>query len=241
MTKPLNDYQALTFDCYGTMIDWESGIWDAMQALILASGRDDITRKQGLQTYAKIEAAQELATPGMLYPEILGRVHQSLADHFDIESSLELNQAFAASVPHWPAFSDSADALRLLKKRFKLVILSNVNRDGFKASNRKLGVEFDAIYTAQDIGSYKPDPANFNYMLEHIKSDLNLDPDQILHTAQSLHHDHVPAVSAGLARAWIDRQDLAHSDNWGATAIVDSRPEVDFRFSSLMEMAQALA
>jgi len=77
-------------------------------------------------------------------------------------------------------------------------------------------------------------------MLEHIKSDLNIDPDQILHTAQSLHHDHVPAVSAGLARAWIDRQDLAHSDNWGATAIVESRPEVDFRFSSLMEMAQAL-
>jgi len=241
MTKQLIDYQALSFDCYGTMIDWESGIWDAMQALILASGRDDITRKQGLESFAKIQSAQELATPGMLYPEILSHVHQSLADHFEIESSLELNQAFAASVPHWPAFPDSADALRLLKKHFKLVILSNVNRDGFAASNRKLGVAFDAIYTAQDIGSYKPDPANFDYLLGHIKLDLNIDPDQILHTAQSLHHDHVPAVSAGLARAWIDRQDLAHSDNWGATVVVDNRPEVDFRFSSLMEMAQALA
>lgn len=241
MTKQLTDYQALSFDCYGTMIDWESGIWDAMQALILASGRDDITRKQGLESFAKIQSAQELATPGMLYPEILSHVHQSLADHFEIESSPELNQAFAASVPHWPAFPDSADALRLLKKHFKLVILSNVNRDGFAASNRKLGVAFDAIYTAQDIGSYKPDPANFDYLLGHIKRDLNLDPDQILHTAQSLHHDHVPAVSAGLARAWIDRQDLAHSDNWGATVVVDNRPEVDFRFSSLMEMAQALA
>ncbi len=240
MTKQLTDYQALSFDCYGTMIDWESGIWDAMQALILASGRDDITRKQGLESFAKIQSAQELATPGMLYPEILSHVHQSLADHFEIESSLELNQAFAASVPHWPAFPDSADALRLLKKHFKLVILSNVNRDGFAASNRKLGVAFDAIYTAQDIGSYKPDPANFDYLLGHIKLDLNIDPDQILHTAQSLHHDHVPAVSAGLARAWIDRQDLAHSDNWGATVVVDNRPEVDFRFSSLMEMAQAL-
>ena len=241
MTKQLTDYQALSFDCYGTMIDWESGIWDAMQALILASGRDDITRKQGLESFAKIQSAQELATPGMLYPEILSHVHQSLADHFEIESSPELNQAFAASVPHWPAFPDSADALRLLKKHFKLVILSNVNRDGFAASNRKLGVAFDAIYTAQDIGSYKPDSANFDYLLGHIKRDLNLDPDQILHTAQSLHHDHVPAVSAGLARAWIDRQDLAHSDNWGATVVVDNRPEVDFRFSSLMEMAQALA
>ena len=241
MTKPLTDYKALTFDCYGTMIDWESGIWDAMQPLILASGRDDVTRQRGLEAFAGIETAQELATPGMLYPEILSHVHQSLADHFEIESSLELNQAFAGSVPHWPAFPDSADALRLLKKHFKLVILSNVNRDGFAASKRKLGVEFDAIYTAQDVGSYKPNPANFDYMLEHLKADLEINPDQILHTAQSLHHDHVPAVSAGLARAWIDRQDLAHSDNWGATAVVENRPEVDFHFSSLMEMARALA
>ena len=142
MTKSLNDYQALTFDCYGTMIDWESGIWDAMQALILSSGRDDITRKQGLEAHARIESAQQRATPGMLYPDILSLVHQSLAEYFGIESSIELDQAFAASVPHWPAFPDSADALRLLKKEFKLVILSNVNRDGFAASNRKLGVEF---------------------------------------------------------------------------------------------------
>jgi len=241
MTKPLTDYKALTFDCYGTMIDWESGIWDAMQPLILSGGRDDITRSLGLEVYARIESAQELATPDMLYPEVLSHVHQSLAEHFGIEDSAELSRAFAASVPHWPAFPDSADALRLLKKHFKLVILSNVNRDGFAASNRKLGVDFDAIYTAQDVGSYKPDPANFDYLLEHIKSDLDIDPDQILHTAQSLFHDHVPATTAGLARAWIDRQDLAHSDSWGATAVVDKRPEVDFRFTSLREMAQALA
>jgi len=239
--KKLSAYKALTFDCYGTMIDWESGIWDAMQALILFSGREDITRKQALEVYARIECAQELATPGMLYPEVLGHVHQSLAEHFEIETSAELNRAFADSVAHWPAFPDSADALRLLKKQFKLVILSNVNRDGFAASNRKLGVDFDAIYTAQDVGSYKPDPANFDYMLEHIKSDLDIDPHQILHTAQSLFHDHVPATTAGLTKVWIDRQDLAHSDNWGATAMIDNRPKIDFRFSSLMEMAEALA
>lgn len=240
MKQDLTQYKALSFDCYGTMIDWESGIWDAMQPLIASAGRGDISRQVGLQAFAKIETAEELATPGMLYPDLLSQVHQSLADHFNLKSSSEMNQTFGDSVPHWPAFPDSADALRLLKKHFKLVILSNVNREGFAASNKKLGVKFDAIYTAQDVGSYKPNPANFDYMLEHLKSDLNIDPDQILHTAQSLHHDHVPATHAGLAKAWIDRQDLAQGDNWGATAVVANRPEVDFRFATLMEMAQAL-
>ncbi len=120
------------------------------------------------------------------------------------------------------------------------MILSNVNREGFAASNRKLGVEFDAIYTAQDVGSYKPDPANFTYLLEHLKSDLGVTPGQILHTAQSLFHDHVPASEFGLARAWIDRQDLANRDNWGATVRVENRPEVDFLFSTMGEMAAQL-
>ena len=240
MARTLTDFTTLTFDCYGTLIDWESGIWDAMQPLILASGRTDITRMQGLEAFAGIETAQEISTPGMLYPELLGHVHRTLAQHFNIETSTELDQAFATSVPHWPAFPDSADALRILKKHFKLVILSNVNRDGFAASSRKLGVEFDAIFTAQDVGSYKPNPANFDYLLEHIKSDLNVDPGQILHTAQSLHHDHVPAAEFGLARAWIDRQDLANSDNWGATTRVENRPEVDFLFSTMGGMAAQL-
>ena len=240
MAKQITDFRALTFDCYGTMIDWESGIWDAMQPMILASGRNNVSRQVGLKAFAKIESAQELATPTMLYPELLSQVHGSLAAHFEMATTTELDRNFGASVPHWPAFPDSADALRILKQHFKLVILSNVNRDGFAASNRKLGVEFDAIYSAEDIGSYKPNPANFDYLLQHIKTDLGIRPEQILHTAQSLHHDHVPASKAGLAKAWIDRQDLANSENWGATAVVDSRPEVDFRYSTLMEMASCL-
>lgn len=240
MKQDLSAYKALTFDCYGTMIDWESGIWDALQPLIAANARDDINRQQGLQAFARIETAQELATPGMLYPELLSRVHRSIAEHYAMDSSPQLDQAFGESVPHWPAFPDSADALRRLKKHFKLVILSNVNRAGFAASNLKLGVEFDAVYTAEDVGSYKPSAANFDYLLKHIKTDLGIDPEQILHTAQSLHHDHVPATLAGLDKAWIDRQDLAHSENWGATALVENRPEIDFRYTSLMQMAEAL-
>jgi 2-haloacid dehalogenase len=241
MTQKISDFKALTFDCYGTMIDWESGIWDAMQPLILRGGRSDITRQVGLNAFARHETTQELATPRMLYPELLSKVHASLATEFGIQSNDSFDRDFGASVPSWPAFADSADALRILKKHFKLVILSNVNRAGFAASNRKLGVDFDAIYTAEDIGSYKPNPANFDYLLSNIKTDLGIEPEQILHTAQSLHHDHVPATRAGLARAWIDRQGLADSENWGATAVVEKRPEIDFRFTSLIQMAAELA
>ena len=101
--------------------------------------------------------------------------------------------------------------------------------------------EFDAIYTAQDVGSYKPNPANFEYMLKHIQDDLGIKAEGILHTAQSLFHDHVQAKKNGLACAWIARQGLADGGSWGATAVVPERPEVEFRFSSMMEMARAVA
>ena len=163
-----------------------------------------------------------------------------LAQEFGLNTNEELNQSFGNSVPHWPAFPDTADALRILKKHFKLVILSNVNRDGFAASNLKLGVEFDAIYTAEDMGAYKPDPGNFDYMLKHLETDLGIERSDILHTAQSLFHDHVPATRAGLATCWIDRQNLANSDDWGATAVVAERPTTDHYFGNMMEMANAV-
>ena len=240
MSKTLKDFSVLTFDCYGTMIDWESGIWDALQPVIMASGRDDLTRQETLQAYAEIESAQQAATPDMLYPELLTRVHADLAKRLGLETNEALDRDFGASLPHWPAFPDSADALRALKRHYKLVILSNVNRDGFAASNRKLGVAFDAIYTAEDVGSYKPDPRNFEHLLSRLEADLGLGRDDILHTAQSLFHDHVPAQAAGLARCWIDRQGLAEGGGWGATAKVESRPELDFVFPSLGAMAAAV-
>ncbi|MDH3595281.1 MAG: haloacid dehalogenase type II [Rhodospirillales bacterium] len=240
MAKRLSDFSALTFDCYGTLIDWESGIWDALQPLIQASGRDDITRATALEAFAQIESAQQAATPDMIYPEILARVHAGLAERFGFETDAEMERAFGGSLPHWPAFPDTADALRSLKKRYKLVILSNVNRDGFAASNRKLGVAFDAVYTAEDVRSYKPDPRNFPYMLERLAGEHGLSPGDILHTAQSLFHDHVPAKAAGLARAWIDRQGLSGGGHWGATAQVAERPEVDFLFPTMAAMAEAV-
>lgn len=240
MGKRLSDFSVLTFDCYGTLIDWESGIWDALQPLIERSGRDNITRDGALEAFAEIESEQQANTQDMLYPDILTLVHGAFAQRFDLDTNSDADRAFGASVPHWPAFPDTADALRALKKQFKLVILSNVNRDGFSASNRKLGVAFDAVYTAQDVGSYKPTPANFDYMLDHLRSEHGISPDRILHTAQSLFHDHVPARNAGLACAWIDRQGLSEGGAWGATAKVIKRPEVDFLFPTMGAMAEAV-
>ena len=240
MSKLLNDYKVLTFDCYGTLIDWESGIWDALQPLIMHNRRSDIERRDGLALFAKREHAQESENPGMLYPQILERVHEAMASELGMRTTTELTTDFGRSVARWPAFPDTADALRYLKSHFKLVILSNVNRDGFAASNRKLGVEFDAIYTAEDIGSYKPDPANFEYMLDHLRSELGLEPSDVLHTAQSILHDHVQAKAFGLANAWIDRQRLSTGGDWGATAPVKELPETDFIFFSMSEMADAV-
>ncbi|MGI9316449.1 MAG: haloacid dehalogenase type II [bacterium] len=238
MTINLKDITTLSFDCYGTLIDWESGIWDALQPLLMVNRVSHIDRKTALEEYARFEAAQEAETPEMAYPELMAQVHRSLAEKFALKTNHDLDHGFGASLRHWPAFPDTADALRILRRHFKLVILSNVNREGFVASNRKLGVKFNAIYTAQDVGSYKPNPANFAYMLQKLESDFAVHKDQILHTAQSLPHDHVQARKFGLANAWIDRQNLRDSDNWGATVKVEQRPEFDFYFKTMMEMAE---
>ena len=240
MTKELTQYKALTMDCYGTLIDWESGIWDAYQPLLHLNRRRDITRQIALETHAIFESHQQAETPGMIYPQILREVHVAFAQKFDLETSSELNKAFGNSVAHWPAFPDAADALRQLQKHFKLVIVSNIDNESFAASNKKLGVTFDAIYTAQDMGAYKPTPANFDYMLEKLAADHGILPGDILHTAQSLFHDHVPAKDIGLTCVWIDRQNLANSENWGATARVDKRPEVDFTYPSMQALADAV-
>lgn len=239
--KKLSDFRALTFDCYGTLIDWETGIWDAFQPLIRASGRADLERGRMLEAYARHESAVEAAHPALPYPEVLRRVHAGVAEQFGLGSDAALDAEFAGSLPGWPAFADSAEALRSLKTRYRLVILSNVDRDGFAASNRKLGVGFDAVYTAEDIGSYKPDPANFEFLLTRLQDDFGLAGKDVLHTAQSLFHDHLPARSRGLATAWIDRQRLSESGHWGATARPPEMPETDFRFFSLAEMAAAAA
>ena len=232
----LSDFKVLTFDCYGTLIDWESGIWAALQPLLQANDHK-LSREAALAEFGSIEATQEHETPGLIYRELLARVHAKLGTAWGIATTAALDRAFGQSVPEWPAFPDTADALQYLKRHYKLVILSNVDRASFAGSNKRLGVTFDAICTAEDIGSYKPDRRNFEYLLAEVGK-LGLGKSDILHTAQSLHHDHVPAEAIGIARCWINRRGDTGTGS-GATKAVVRTPKVDFQFPTLGAMAAA--
>ncbi len=231
----LGDFAVVSFDCYGTLIDWESGIWAALQPLRAKTGGAP-SRDAALAAFARHESAQEAETPGLIYSELLARVHRRLAAEWGVAPGAASDRAFGSSVGDWPAFPDSAEALAYLQRFYRLVILSNVDRASFARSNARLGVAFAAIYTAEDIGSYKPDPRNFRYMLDRL-AEAGHRPDEILHVAQSLYHDHLPANRCGLNSAWIDRRQ--GSQGWGATPPPDAGVHYDFRFASLAELVAA--
>jgi 2-haloacid dehalogenase len=229
----LSNFTVLTFDCYGTLIDWESGIAAALQGLARHAGgrpRDEL-----LESFARHEAAQEAETPKMLYSDLLAQVHRRLARDWGVIASEEEHRAFSRSIGEWPPFPDSPDALRYLKGFYKLVILSNVDRASFMASEKRLGISFDRVFTAEEIGSYKPDPRNFRHMLDALRAEGH-DGRKILHVAQSLYHDHMPANALGLASAWIDRR---HGEGWGATPPPPPGVHYDFRFASLADLVAA--
>ena len=231
----LRDFSVLTFDCYGTLIDWESGMVENLEPLTRQAARA-LTRDQILEAHARHESGQQRQTPHLAYPRLLAVVYRRLAEEWGVHADWEDCLAYGRSVGAWPAFPDSADALAYLKRHYRLVILSNVDNDSFAGSNRRLGVDFDAIYTAEDIGSYKPAERNFRYMLDRL-GELGIEKGEILHTAESLFHDHVPANAAGLASCWIHRR---HAEaGFGATMHPGETPHHDFRFTSMAELVEA--
>jgi 2-haloalkanoic acid dehalogenase type II len=225
----LSDFEVLSFDCYGTLIDWESGIHAAL-APLRARARTGLSRDAVLEAFAGFESRQQALTPSMAYADLLAEVHGQLAAAWGVPRDTAEDARFGGSIGDWPAFPDTVEALGYLKRHFRLVILSNVDRTSFQATNQRLGVAFDAIHTAQDIGSYKPDSRNFAYLLDRVK-EQGVAKARLLHVAQSLFHDHVPANAIGLASAWIDRRHDARG--WGATAPVSADVRYDFRFVSL--------
>ena len=232
----LSDFKVLSFDCYGTLIDWETGIMNGLKPLVAKAPRS-LSRDQVLEEFARHEAAQEEQTPAMPYSQLLAFVYKRLAKAWGMTTSNEEANTFGASIPDWPEFPDSAEALQYLKRHYMLVILSNVDRLSFRSSNERLKVRFDSIYTAQDIESYKPSDKNFEYLLRRLKEDFGLGKQDVLHTAQSLFHDHAPANRAGLKSAWIDRRHAA--EGWGATVPPAGTPHYDFRFDSMAALVRA--
>ncbi len=227
----LKDFKALTFDVYGTLIDWESGMIEGLKPLTERVARP-LTREEILQAHAHPESTAQRWTPAKRYRDLLPTVYRRLAEEWGLETTWDECETYGRSVDTWPAFPDSADALAELKKHYKLFVLTNTDNQSFSHANAKLGVQFDGIYTAEDIGSYKPAPRNFQYMLESLAR-LGVDKKDVLHVAESLFHDHTQANAFNLANCWIHRQH--DREGFGATMNPGDMPTYDFRFTSMSD------
>ena len=225
-------FDVLTFDCYGTLIDWETGLVDAARAIVAAHdariGDDEL-----LETFARHSSVLE-AGPYLTYREVLARALVELAAGLDFEPTHEEVTSFSGSVGDWPAFGDSPHALADLKARFRLGVITNCDDDLFALSNRRLGVDFEWVVTARQAGAYKPATRGFELAFERI----DVPRERILHVAQSLYHDHVPAKALGLTTVWVDRP-RAYG-GLGATPPAEATPDLtvaDVR--TLAELASA--
>jgi 2-haloalkanoic acid dehalogenase type II len=235
MSDGFATFRALSFDCYGTLIDWETGITGTLQPWVERHGLE-VSRDDLLAAFSANETVVQTEQPTAHYPELLAEVMRRIGDRFRAEVTADEAAAFGESVGDWPPFADSHDALTRLSKRFALIILSNVDRMSFARSNRKLGVDFDRIITAEDVGAYKPSSRNFEVLISELRS-LDVAPNQLLHVAESLFHDHEPAKRMGLSTVWIHRRHAV--EGFGATPPPGGDTRPDWTFPSMAAFAGA--
>ncbi|MCC5650104.1 haloacid dehalogenase type II [Nostoc sp. XA013] len=214
-----NQYKALTFDCYGTLIDWENGILGVLKPLLIAHNTN-LDDDQIIELFAEFEAELE-SGDYIKYREVLKRVVQKFGERFSFAPTADELNSLADSIQHWLPFPDTVEALRVLKQNFKLVIISNVDDDLFAFSAKHLDIKFDEIITAEQAKSYKPSLNNFRLAIERI--DLPLD--QILHVAASVYHDIVTAKSLGLSTVWVNRRAVQKAVSPTGSAI--SQPDLE--------------
>jgi 2-haloacid dehalogenase len=216
---PFERFEALTFDCYGTLIDWERGILDALRPL-LARHLVDRADDEILSCYAAEEERAERG-PYRSYREVLREVVRQLGDRLGFAPAGGDLDCLGASVGSWPPFPDTVEALRSLKRRYRLAIVSNIDDDLFAVTARRLEVPFDQVITAGQVRSYKPAPAHLETALER----LGVGRDRLLHVAQSLFHDIEPARRLGLATVWVNRRRGRAGS--GATPAGTARPDLE--------------
>ena len=210
-------FEVLSFDCYGTLIDWESGILTPIKT-ILSSHNISISDQQILELFAERESIQE-AREYLKYREILKKIVHNFGEQLNfVPNDTELN-ALADSVQDWQPFSDTVEALKALKTRYKLTILSNIDDDSETA--KKLEVEFDWIITAEQVKSYKPSLQNFEWAIQR----MGIAPDKLLHVAQSVYHDIIPAKTMGLTAVWVNRR--KGKEGFGATVPANGNPDLE--------------
>jgi len=223
-----SQFEWLSFDCYGTLIDWESGILGYFRE-VLQRRSCRISDDEILNFYSEIEP-REQAGEYRTYREVLGSVVRDFAAELKFEVSEAEAAGLAESIRNWQPFADTVPGLRRLHSRYKLAILSNIDDDLFAWSAAKLEVPFDCVVTAQQVGSYKPSLRNFEVLLER----LAIPRQRVLHVAESLYHDVVPAHSLGIATVWVNRR---QSRTAAASRFVDARPDVEV--ATIAELADA--
>ncbi|MEZ5989748.1 MAG: haloacid dehalogenase type II [Planctomycetota bacterium] len=222
-------YELLSFDCYGTLVDWEAGLLAGLRPLMPGVGDEAV-----LEAFARAEAAVEAASneeDHLRYREVLARVLERIGAEAGFVPAAR--EALAEGLAAWPLFADTKASLARLGRRYRLAVLSNIDRDLFETTRPRLGVDLDAVVTAEEVGAYKPSPRFF----EAAAGRLGVDRERWLHVAQSLYHDVAPARSLGLATVWVDRRQGRPGS--GATAPSDAVP--DLRVPSLEALCEALA
>ena len=236
----LTDFQALSFDCYGTLVDWERGITEALGPITSRLPEDSPLKDRDtlLNTFDTEASALQASGPGTPYNQVLESAYRALATKNGVSATPEAEQAFSATIGSWPVFPDTLEALRRLKKHFKLIILSNVDNRSFRETlaGPLAGIDFDAVYVAEDIGSYKPDSRNFEYLARRCAEELHVPRERLLHTAYALNHDLAPASKLGLSTCYIER----HPNALGGS--IDQAAEglkLDYSFATLQEFADA--
>jgi 2-haloacid dehalogenase len=225
-----NRYKALTFDCYGTLIDWETGITDwvhARQTEIAVP--DDLV----LNTFALMGAKHQNIRPTLLYPEVLSRTWHDIESTLGWEPNPEHAELFASSAGNWLPFTDTIGSLRYLARFYKLGILSNVDNASLKGTMTRLEVPFDLTVTAEDVGSYKPNIAHFETALTRF-ADRGIARNEVLHVAQSKHHDVKPCRDLDLTCVWVDRR----KSKKGSGANLVSNAEPNLTVVSLAELVK---
>ena len=214
-----NDFEVLTFDCYGTLIDWEAGILDTLRP-IFAAHQTGLVPEKTLELYGELESAAERGEYRE-YKAVLRSVLKGLGARFGFVPTAEELQQFSISVKDWPAFPDSGPALQALHRKYRLAIISNIDDDLFAFSGERLQIKFDWIITAQQAKSYKPSLNNFRLAFEQI----GVPQKRILHVAQSLFHDIAPANVLGLSTVWANRRH--YKEGSGATPVAQAHPDLE--------------
>jgi len=208
----LNNYAVLTFDCYGTMIDWESGVLNAIRP-VLSNHNIQLSNAEIFDAFSEIENEVE-AGEYIKYREVLRNVVKKMGDRFNFTPNLTEVDALANSLPNWQPFPDTLAALKILKQKFKLAVISNVDNDLFAETVKHLQVEFDYVITAEQVKNYKPSHNNFHVAFDRI----GLPKEKVLHVAASVYHDIIPAKALGMIAVWVNRRGI--KQDYGADLVV---------------------